>query len=72
MSSVILTMIGLGFFYCVLLFYIAWVVLERTFFAGSDPERWAPYSQADEAGSAAEGPWPLVHVPSATPLGRAA
>ena len=69
MSNAILTLSGWGLFYGGLLLYIVWVVAERTFFAGSDPERWDPESRD---ATAVSDPRPLVHFASAAPLRRAA
>jgi hypothetical protein len=69
MLHAILTLAGWGFFYGGLLLYIVWVIVERTFFAGTDPERWDP--KAHDVIAVAQ-PWPLVRFSSTTSLGRAA
>ena len=72
MSNVILTMIGWGLFYWVVYLCIFWVLVERAFFAGSDPECWDPNARVGHAPSDAGSLRPLEVVPSATPLRRAA
>jgi hypothetical protein len=68
MLHAILTLAGWGLFYGGLLLYIVWVIVERTFFAGTDPERWDP--KAQNAMAVAQ-PGPLVRFSSETSLGRA-
>ena len=69
MTNAILTLSGWGLFYGGLLLYIVWVVAERAFFAGSDPEGWRPTSQDTIA---VTDPRPLVVFSSEAPLGQAA
>jgi hypothetical protein len=69
MTTAIVTLSGWGLFYGGLILYIVWVVAERTFFAGSDPERWSPESHDTTGG---RKPRPGVHFVSAAPLRRAA
>jgi hypothetical protein len=68
MLHAILTLAGWGLFYGGLLLYIVWVIGERTFFAGTDPERWDP--QAHDVIAVAQ-PGAPVRFSSATSLGRA-
>jgi len=72
MSNVILTMIGWGLFYWVVYLYIFWVLVERAFFAGSDPECWDPNAQTDIAEPTGDDPEPIPHFPYSSTLGRPA
>ncbi len=42
MVSMLVEMSGWCLFFVVLLAYVRWILLEREFFAGTDPERWEP------------------------------
>ncbi len=42
MGSTILEGAGWALFYCLLLFFVRWIAIERTCFAGQDPEQWEP------------------------------
>ncbi len=70
MWNTILAMIGWGLFYWVVFLYVFWIVVERNFFAGSDPERWEPSGRADTSEVPADEPVPILHFPSISTLGR--
>jgi len=72
MSNAVLTMIGWGLFYWMMCLYVFWVIAERTFFAGSDPERWDPHPQTDTTGSIRDDHRPTPHFPQVSTLGRPA
>ncbi len=38
---------GWAVLYLLLLFFVRWIAIERTFFAGQDPERWKPESLSE-------------------------
>ncbi len=70
MSNTILAMIGWGLFYWVVFLYVFWVIVERMFFAGCDPERWDPNARADTSEVPTEEPDSILHFPSISTLGR--
>jgi hypothetical protein len=70
MSNTILTIIGWGLFYWAVFLYIFWVLVERTFFAGSDQKRWDPTAHVDVAPAGAAARRPVDAVPSTIPLRR--
>ena len=72
MSNVILSMIGWGLFYWVVYLYIFWVLVERAFFAGSDPEHWEPGAHTDITKPTGDDPEPIPHFPYSSTLGRPA
>ena len=72
MSNVILSVIGWGLFYWVVYLYIFWVLVERAFFAGSDPECWDPNARTDMTHSTRDDPEPGPHFPYISTLGRPA
>jgi hypothetical protein len=72
MPNAVLTIIGWGLFYWMLCLYVFWVLAERTFFAGSDPEIWDPHLQADASGSEPDVHRPAACFPDISTLGRPA
>lgn len=72
MSNTILAIIGWGLFYWVVFLYVFWVIVERTFFAGSDPERWEPNAHTETSDATGDAPEPLLHLPRISTLGRPA
>lgn len=72
MSNAVLSMIGWGLFYWILCLYVFWAFAERTFFAGSDPERWDPHAHADQAGLTWDDHGATPHLPYVSTLGRPA
>lgn len=72
MPNAVLTMVGWGLFYWMVCIYVFWVLAERTFFAGSDPERWDPHPQTDATGSTPEKHRPTARFPYVPTLGRPA
>lgn len=72
MPNAVLTMIGWGLFYWMVCLYVFWVLVERTFFAGSDPERWDPHPQTDTTGSTREEHRPTARIQYVPTMGRPA
>lgn len=72
MPNAVLTMIGWGLFYWMVCLYVFWVLAERTFFAGSDPERWDPNPQTDTTGSTREEHRPTARIQYVPTMGRPA
>jgi hypothetical protein len=70
MSNTVLAIIGWGLFYWVVFLYIFWVVVERTFFAGSDPERWEPSRLAETSEASGDDPEPILRFPCISTFGR--
>jgi hypothetical protein len=69
MSHAILSLSGWGLFYGGLILYVVWVIAERTFFTGRDPERWDP--KASDV-TTLRGPRSMDRLSAPSPLGRAA
>ena len=72
MSNAVPTMVGWGLFYWMVCLYVFWALAERTFFAGSDPERWDPCAQVGAASSARDDHRSTPHLPNISTLGRPA
>ena len=72
MPNAVLTMIGWGLFYWMVCLYVFWVLAERTFFTGSDPECWNPHPQTDTTGSTREAHRPAARFPYVPTPGRPA
>ncbi len=72
MSNTILAIIGWGLFYWVLFLYVFWVIVERTFFTGSDPERWDPNAHTDARQATGDASEPNLSFPYISTLGRPA
>ena len=72
MGSPILSLGGWAAFAGVLLFYVRWVLLERTFFSGQDPENWRPDNVCEEPPMQAEHPSRVEHITHIASLGRPA
>lgn len=72
MANIMLETIGWGLFYWVVFLYIFWVIVERTFFADSDPERWEPKAQTETPEATGDLREPLLRVPRISTLGRPA
>jgi hypothetical protein len=71
-TNALMTMVGWGLFYWMVCLYVYWVLAERTFFAGSDPERWDPCPQIRTASSAWDDYRSAPHLPNISTLGRPA
>jgi hypothetical protein len=67
-----LALIGWVLFCWVAFLYIFWVLVERTFFVASDPDRCDRHTLHDEAGSTAASPHPTPHFPRVSTLDRPA
>jgi hypothetical protein len=72
MSNAALTMIGWGLFYWMVCLYVFWALAERTFFAGSDPERWDPRAQVGATSWARDDHRSTPRLPNISTLGRPA
>jgi hypothetical protein len=72
MSNAVLTMIGWGLFYWMVCLYVFWALAERTFFAGSDPERWDPRAQVGATSWARDDHRSTPRLPNISTLGRPA
>ncbi len=62
MVSMLVEMGGWCLFFVVLLFYMRWVLHEREFFTGPDPENWRPGHEMHEASSGS--PAPVAGLPA--------
>ncbi len=56
MVSILVEMGGWCLFFVVLLAYVRWILLEREFFNGSDPENWHPIHRVQEPSSGDPAP----------------
>jgi hypothetical protein len=72
MWSAIVTFGGWMLFYLVLLFYVRWIVLERAFFAGEDPEHWGSRSGSAQSPAGPQRPMQTRRSPSTWSLGMPA
>lgn len=55
------TFVGWALFYLVILLWVGWVLLERAYFAGQDPEAWRADAQLNDP--------PTDRPGAASPLG---
>ncbi len=72
MVSMVLELGGWCLFFIVLLAYVRWVLLEREFFAGADPEAWHPVHETRETSSASEPSLLGLRLPLLTSQGNPA
>ncbi len=70
MMSMVLELGEWCLFFLVLLAYVRWVLLEREFFTGIDPENWHPTHASQKAPSAGEAPLLGLRLPLLTAPGN--
>lgn len=63
---------GWTLFFLFLCFYVGWISLERTFFAGEDPEGWGSRVRADQVPLESPKPKSSKRLPFIPSLGRPA